>query len=94
MRRTKLGQVEQENFVRLSAMGAEKLGINDGEQVRVRTYRAELVVKAKAYGIAEEVAWMPFHFAEAPTNRLTHDALDPVCGITELKVCAAGVEPI
>ena len=30
---------------------------------------------------------MPFHYAEAPTNLLTSDALDPVCGITELKVC-------
>jgi formate dehydrogenase major subunit len=36
---------------------------------------------------------MPFHYAEAPTNLLTNDALDPVCGITELKAYAARVEP-
>jgi hypothetical protein len=26
-------------------------------------------------------------------NLLTNDALDPLCGITELKACAAEIEP-
>ena len=32
--------------------------------------------------------FLPFHYAAAAANRLTHAALDPVCGIPEFKVCA------
>ena len=35
---------------------------------------------------------MPFHFAEAAANVLTHAALDPLAKIPELKVCAVAVE--
>jgi anaerobic selenocysteine-containing dehydrogenase len=38
------------------------------------------------------VIWMPMHYAESPTNLLTNDAIDPICGITEVKACAARVE--
>jgi predicted molibdopterin-dependent oxidoreductase YjgC len=37
---------------------------------------------------------MPFHFAEAAANLLTHAALDPVAKIPEYKVCAVAVEPV
>jgi len=93
-RRTKAGRADPENFVEVGIGDAEKLGIEDGERVRVRTRRGELVVKAEISDIAEGVVWMPFHYAETPTNLLTNDALDPVCGITELKVCAARIERV
>jgi anaerobic selenocysteine-containing dehydrogenase len=35
---------------------------------------------------------MPFHFAEGPANMLTNDALDPIAGIPEFKVCAAALK--
>jgi len=35
---------------------------------------------------------MPFHFAEAAANVLTHAALDPVAKIPEFKVCAVALE--
>ena len=35
---------------------------------------------------------MPFHFAEAAANLLTHSALDPVAKIPEYKVCAVAIE--
>jgi formate dehydrogenase alpha subunit len=93
-RRTKAGRAEPENFVQLSAQDAQKLGIKSGDRVRVRTRRGELIVKAQIAEIAEGVVWMPFHYAESPTNLLTNDAVDPICGITELKVCAAVVERV
>jgi formate dehydrogenase major subunit len=37
------------------------------------------------------VLFMPFHFEEAPANRLTLNALDPVAKIPEYKICAAQV---
>jgi formate dehydrogenase alpha subunit len=93
-RRTKAGRAEPENFVQLSAQDAQRLGIKSGDRVRVRTRRGELIVKAQIAEIAEGVVWMPFHYAESPTNLLTNDAVDPICGITELKVCAAVVERV
>lgn len=93
-RRTKAGKAEPENFVQLSACDAQKLGLAAGDRVRVRTRRGELTVKAQIAEITEGVIWMPFHYAESPTNILTNDAVDPICGITELKVCAAQVERV
>lgn len=91
-RRTKLEKGAPENFVQISAKDADRLGIKDGDKVKVSTRRGELMVKVKIADILEGVIWMPFHYVESPTNVLTNDALDPICGITELKACAAKVE--
>ncbi len=40
------------------------------------------------------VIWMPLHFPEARTNRLTTEAGDKVTGTGEYKVCAARIEPV
>jgi predicted molibdopterin-dependent oxidoreductase YjgC len=37
---------------------------------------------------------MTFHFAEAATNLLTSDAVDPTAKIPEYKVCAVSVEKV
>ncbi len=92
-RRTRAGKGEPENFVQISPQDAERLGIQTGDRVKVKTRRGELVVKAKVGDVREGVIWMPLHYAESPTNLLTNDAIDPICGITELKACAARVEP-
>lgn len=93
-RRTKSGSAEPENYVQISPEDAEKLGVENNQVVKVSTRRGELTVKAKLFPIAPGVIWMPLHYAEAPTNVLTNDAYDPDCGITELKACAARVEPL
>lgn len=90
-RRTRAGRAEPENYVQISKADAERLGIQDGDRVKVATRRGELVVKAKITEIAPGVIWMPLHYAESPTNILTNDAIDPICGITEVKACAARV---
>ncbi len=93
-RRTKSGRAEPENYVQVNKEDAERLEIKDGAHVKVSTRRGELVVKAKIAEIAPGVIWMPMHYAESPTNILTNDAIDPVCGITQLKACAARVERV
>jgi predicted molibdopterin-dependent oxidoreductase YjgC len=42
--------------------------------------------------VEKKLVFIPFHFAEAAANVLTHAALDPVAKIPELKVCAVRVE--
>ncbi|KOX90609.1 hypothetical protein BVI061214_01803 [Thermus aquaticus] len=38
------------------------------------------------------MVYAPFHFAEAPANRLTRSALDPISRIPEYKVSAVRLE--
>lgn len=70
-------------------------GIEDGCLVRVATRRGTVDVKARVTGdIKPGVVFLPFHYAEAPANLLTNNALDPVAKIPDLKVCACQVERV
>ena len=72
---------------------AASYGIADGDQVRVRTRRGQITVKAHISPKAVPgTVFLPFHFAEASANKLTNAALDPVSKIPEYKVCAVQIE--
>jgi predicted molibdopterin-dependent oxidoreductase YjgC len=69
-------------------------GIRNGDPVRVRSRRGEVVVRTS---VSEKttvgVVFLPMHFAEAAANLLTNDALDPQARIPEFKACAVQVFP-
>ena len=73
---------------------AARLGIADSETVRVASRRGQIELPAR---VTERVApgtlFLAFHYREAPANRLTIAALDPIAKIPELKVCAVRIEP-
>jgi formate dehydrogenase alpha subunit len=74
---------------------AARLGVADGSRVRLRSRRGAVIARARlTAGISEGAVFMPFHFAEAAANELTHAALDPVARIPEYKVCAVALEPV
>ena len=89
------GPVERcpESLVEIHPEDAERLGIADGQKVKVTSRRGK--VEAKAH-ITEKSApgsiFMNFHFNEAPVNFLTNPALDPIGKIPEYKVCAVKLE--
>ncbi len=88
-----LNVLRAEELVEINPEDALKLGIADGERVRVLSRRGEVTAKAKVTPVSPPgVVCMTFHFAESPTNVLTNPALDPVSKIPELKVCAVRVE--
>jgi predicted molibdopterin-dependent oxidoreductase YjgC len=63
--------------------------------VKVSTRRGQIVVPAVVTtDIREGTIYVPFHYAEAPANRLTNPAVDPVAKIPEYKVCAARVTKV
>ncbi|MDY6914244.1 MAG: molybdopterin dinucleotide binding domain-containing protein, partial [Planctomycetota bacterium] len=74
---------------------AERLGVADGEKVRVISRRGQIEIAAR---VTERVAagslFLAFHYREAPANRLTIAALDPIAKIPELKVCAVRIEKL
>ncbi len=72
----------------------ERLGVADGELVKVTSRRGEIEIAAKVTDrVAPGEVFLAFHYREAPANRLTIAALDPVAKIPELKVCAVKIEP-
>ena len=82
-----------ESLVEIHPEDAGKLGIADGQKVRVSSRRGKVEAKAM---ITEKSApgsiFMNFHFNEAPVNVLTNPALDPIGKIPEYKVCAVKLE--
>ncbi len=92
-RRAKGAHAKQpENFVEMHRFDARKRGLSDGERVVVSSRRGaiEAVVKVSKR-MRVGCVWMPMHFAESITNRLTNDAGDAVTHTAEYKVCAVQV---
>jgi formate dehydrogenase major subunit len=69
--------------------------IRSGTPVRIRSRRGEVATRAVVSdAVPPGTVAMPYHFREAPSNRVTNDALDPLSHMPELKVCAVRVEPL
>src|SRR5690554_1580000 len=78
--------------VMISVFDAEKLGISNSEPVEVSTRRGSIEIPAfVTKKMRAGTIYVPFHFVEAPANRLTINAVDPVAKIPEYKVCAAKI---
>jgi len=79
--------------VEIAPEDALAYGIGDGEAVRLRTRRGEIVARAQVSTKAVAgTIFIPFHYFEASANKLTIAALDPVAKIPEYKVCAVHLE--
>jgi len=90
-----LNVLKGEELVQINPEDASRLGIDDGEWVRVISRRGEVTAKSKITEASPVgVVTMSFHFTETRTNLLTNPALDPVSKIPELKVCAVRVEKV
>ncbi|MGC8856210.1 MAG: formate dehydrogenase subunit alpha [Anaerolineae bacterium] len=93
-RHSALDDAYPEARVEIHPADAEIHGIRNGDPVKVRSRRGEVVLRAS---VTEKttvgVVFIPFHFAEAAANLLTNDALDPQAKIPEFKACAVQVFP-
>jgi formate dehydrogenase alpha subunit len=90
-----LNDIVPEGFVEMNPVDAGALDIRDSETVAVLTRRGGIRIKAKITEKAKpHVVFIPFHFYESCANRLTVDALDPVCKIPEYKVCSCRIEKL
>ena len=83
-----------ESFIQINTIDAKKLGIKEGEKIKVTSRRGETITKARiSEDVAPKVLYMAMHFAEG-ANNLTNTALDPLSKMPELKHCAVKVEKI
>lgn len=81
-------------FVELHPDLAARLGVADGDELRVTSRRGELRAPARlSTAIRPDTVFVPFHWSGAArANSLTNDALDPTSRMPEFKVCAVRVE--
>jgi formate dehydrogenase alpha subunit len=102
-RSEKLHQEVPEAYVEMHPDDAARIGLDGAEQcpelvegrVRVASRRGQIELGVRVTKrIKRGVVFIPFHFAEAAANALTHAALDPTAKIPEYKVCAVKVEPV
>jgi formate dehydrogenase major subunit/formate dehydrogenase alpha subunit len=88
-----LNEIAPECFVEISPQDARELAVQDGALVRIASRRGSIQARLKVSPKAVRgTVFLPFHYAQAAANRLTNAALDPICGIPELKVCAVKLE--
>jgi formate dehydrogenase major subunit len=78
----------------LSPEDCERLGVRDGEQVRISSRRGSVVAPVRIdTSLRPGLAFMTLHFPEqVETNILTIDATDPKSGTAEFKASAIRVE--
>jgi predicted molibdopterin-dependent oxidoreductase YjgC len=88
-----LNERAPECFVEISARDAEEYRIADGDMIKVASRRGKIRARARIPEKAVRgTVFIPFHYAEAAANRLTHAALDLTARIPEYKVCAVQIE--
>ena len=92
-----LSELNDHGYLEMNPADARDLGICNGDTVEVTSAHGS--VEAEARVIRESapkrgVVFMPFHFADAPANRLTAANLDPTAKIPGLKVTAVRVHKV
>ena len=89
-----LADIRPEAEVEINPEDAERLNCSEGDLVELGSRRGKIVAKVRVTDRSPHgVAFMTFHFKEAPANLLTVDALDPVAKIPEFKVCSVRIGP-
>jgi predicted molibdopterin-dependent oxidoreductase YjgC len=80
----------------ISPEDAERLGLMNGDPVRVSSRRGSVVAPARIdRSLRAGLVFMTFHFQdEVNVNLLTIDETDPKSGTAEFKACAVRIEPV
>lgn len=94
-RATVLDAIEPQPTASLNPRDLARLGLAAGERIRVASRRGEIALVARADdGVPVGSVFIPFAYAEAAANLLTHPALDPFGKIPGFKHCAVRVTAI
>lgn len=87
---------DPEESLEIHAEDAAAYQFNDGDKVKVRSRRGEVVTKIKiSKKQPRGLVFMTFHFPDqADTNLLTLNATCPLAGTAEYKACAVAIERV
>ena len=88
-----LDDILGEETADISPEDAMSLNIDDGEKIKVRSRRGQVLVKARlTREVPQGMVWMSFHFRENCGNWLTNPVFDPITLTAEYKACAVRIE--
>ena len=89
-----LDALEPAPTVSVAPTELRRLGLLEGQRLRVTTRRGAVELQARADpGLPEGLVFVPFAYREAAANLLTDPHLDPEARIPGFKYCAARLEP-
>ena len=94
-RAAELARAQPEAFVEIHPQDAQRLGIAQGDLVRITSRRGEAVIKARVVPTPRPgMVFVPFHWEDDASliNRVTIDAYDPGSKQPEFKICAVKLE--
>ncbi|WP_265520113.1 molybdopterin oxidoreductase family protein [Oerskovia flava] len=93
---TELDTAVPEAFVEMHPILGFRLGLQDGDVVRLTSARGAVEAPARwTDKIRPDTVFMAFHWSGVGSvNRLTTDATDPISGMPEFKVCAVDVRAV
>jgi len=84
-----------EEYLEINCADAGKLGICDGDRVKVSSRRGGVEVAVRVTEmVTPGLVFASFHYPEVAINRLTNPARDPIAKIPEFKVCAVKIEKV
>ena len=90
-----LDHMRPEGIVQVHPEDARRYAVVDGDRARIVTKRGSIEVKvAVTDKTLEGAIFYPFHFGEAPANRLVSSKFDPASHTPAYKRTAARLEPI
>jgi nitrate reductase NapA len=88
-----LRQANYESLAEIHPQDAAKLGIRDGDAVRLASRRATETFRARLTDSTRQgLVYVHMHDPDHMCNRLTIDAVDPVSRQPEFKICAVKME--
>lgn len=90
-----LGTYSPEELAEINPQDACRLGIKEGEWVKVASRRGALETKITITDrVPEGMVFMTFHYMDTPTNVLTNGASDKVSKTYEYKACGVQISKI
>jgi formate dehydrogenase alpha subunit len=82
-------------YLEINCEDAQKLGICDGDKVRVTSRRGQVELAAQlSERVTPGLVFTSFQYPDVPINKVTNAARDPISKIPEYKVCAVKVEKV
>ncbi|HEY0879621.1 MAG TPA: formate dehydrogenase subunit alpha [Zeimonas sp.] len=90
-----LDAIEPEATASMHPLDLARLGLQPGARARIVSRRGAIALYVREDdGVARGSVFVPFAYAEAAANVLTHPQLDPFGKIPGFKYCAVAIEPV
>ncbi|MCA5011734.1 MULTISPECIES: formate dehydrogenase subunit alpha [unclassified Enterococcus] len=90
-----INQIAGRSYIEINSVDAGRLGIQEGDKVKVRSRRGTIETYAAVGNrVFPQEVFMTFHFPDGNVNELTNAVFDDIAIIPEYKVCAVDIVPI